>query len=181
MYYEDIIFLLLPNIDKSHLKTYCFYNIKNTEVKLFQFKLFKYIFDSKLKEFQSIKFEFKSSNKNIVDNFSNGLSSKEVEYQRLIFGACDLNFKIETIFELILKEVSDPFYLFQVFSIILWSIEDYYKYAVVIIITTILSLGISVYETRVNLVQIQTMAKYTCKVSIFRENRVNYKYLNIFY
>ncbi|MEQ2162197.1 hypothetical protein GOODEAATRI_017343, partial [Goodea atripinnis] len=44
--------------------------------------------------------------------------------------------------------VLNPFYIFQVFSITLWSIDGYYFYALCIFIISVISIGISLYETR---------------------------------
>lgn len=81
---------------------------------------------------------------------------------------------------MILKEVTDPFYIFQVFSVILWYTDDYAKYATVIVILTFISLITSVYETRMNLVNIKDMAKYSLRVNVFRQNEVkkNNKIIN---
>lgn len=100
------------------------------------------------------------------------MNENEYIYQGKIFGKSDLDIKIESVFSLIIKEVTDPFYIFQVFSITLWMFNDYVQYAVIIIITTLISLILSVYETRVNLVNIQKMAKYSCKVNVYRQENV---------
>ncbi|MEQ2200950.1 hypothetical protein XENOCAPTIV_005349 [Xenoophorus captivus] len=44
--------------------------------------------------------------------------------------------------------VLNPFYIFQLFSITLWSIDGYYFYALCIFIISVISIGISLYETR---------------------------------
>lgn len=68
--------------------------------------------------------------------------------------------------------MTDPFYIFQFFSILLWFFNQYAQYAIIIVVTTLLSLVISVYETRINLVNIQKMAKYSCKINVFRQSEV---------
>ena len=42
----------------------------------------------------------------------------------------------------------NPFYLFQAYTVILWSIQMYWKFAVIIAITSVLSVTASVWETR---------------------------------
>lgn len=49
----------------------------------------------------------------------------------------------------ILFQVADPFYVFQFCSIVLWSTEDYYYYALAILIVTVVSITITVYQTKV--------------------------------
>ncbi len=140
--------------------------------KYFQFKLFFYVFSEEDCKFNSIKFNIKTSQENIHKILTKGLNSEEVKHQTEIFGKCDLDIKIESVLSLLVKEVTDPFYIFQLFSIVLWLSNEYTQYAIVIIITTITSLIISVYETRVNLVNVQKMAKYTCKINVYRKLEV---------
>lgn len=52
----------------------------------------------------------------------------------------------------------------------MWYCNDYTSYATVIIVLTILSLIVSVWETRVNLVSIQKLSKYSCEVTVFRKD-----------
>ena len=45
-------------------------------------------------------------------------------------------------------QVADPFYVFQFCSIILWSFDEYYYYAVAILIVSLVSIIITVNQTR---------------------------------
>ena len=162
----------LPNIDDSPIKRFCSLNLYDNKIIHFNFKLFKYIYLERLNEFVSIKFQINTSFDNINKYFTTGLNVREVEYQKQIFGSCDLQINIDSIIVLILKEVSDPFYVFQIFSIILWYYNEYGIYDSVILITTIISIILGVYEVRTNLISIKKMAKYSCPVSIFRVNKV---------
>lgn len=45
-------------------------------------------------------------------------------------------------------QVLNPFYVFQVFSVILWFNDEYYYYAACILLISIISLSVQIYETR---------------------------------
>lgn len=45
-------------------------------------------------------------------------------------------------------QVLNPFYIFQLFSIILWSFEDYYYYASAIVLMSIISIATSLYTIK---------------------------------
>ena len=45
-------------------------------------------------------------------------------------------------------QIVNPFYVFQIFSIILWCFDDYYIYAACILLISLISLGVELYETR---------------------------------
>ena len=162
----------LPDIEGTALKRYCFSNIEN-KIILFNFKLFNYIYVEKLTEFISLKFIINTTTDNIQKYFMDGLNEMEVEHQRQIFGECNLKIKVDSVLALILKEITDPFYIFEIFAIILWFYNEYEKYATVILVATVLSIAFAIYETRTNLLNIQKMANYSCDLGIFRINKVN--------
>ena len=81
---------------------------------MFQFKLFNYYYNTLTNQFMAYNFAINTSFANIHDNFLSGLNKNEVEYQSRLYGECDLNFEVDSLFQLLLKEFSDPFYLFQV-------------------------------------------------------------------
>lgn len=49
---------------------------------------------------------------------------------------------------LLLRQVLNPFYIFQLFSVILWSAEDYYYYATAIVIMSVISIATSLYTIK---------------------------------
>ena len=104
----------LPKISNSHLLK--FYNnaITSTRLIVFQFKLFNYYFNYENKSFTAFDFMINATYKQIHKNFIYGLSETESDYQTKLNGECDLNFEVDTAFQLLYKEFSDPFYLFQV-------------------------------------------------------------------
>ena len=83
----------------------------------------------------------------IVNNFSTGLNPNEVSYMRKIFGICDIDIKINSCGKILFNEITDPFYLFQLYAIILWFCTNYYYYAAVVIVLVIISLVLNVYGT----------------------------------
>uniref|UniRef100_A0A8C4XLD2 ATPase cation transporting 13A2 n=1 Tax=Falco tinnunculus TaxID=100819 RepID=A0A8C4XLD2_FALTI len=65
-------------------------------------------------------------------------------------------------------QVLNPFYIFQVFSIVLWVFDAYYYYAACIFLISTISLGLSLYETRKQSVTLQNMAKMSVGVRVRR-------------
>jgi magnesium-transporting ATPase (P-type) len=176
-YIEQCHEIKLPDIIDSHLKSYSTFGSYNNKVKIFDFKLFKYVFNQEKNSFSSLKFKIKATNENIHEYFTKGLNSQEFLHQRNIFGICDIDIVVNSVFSLILKELSDPFYIFQIFSILLWLVEGYYNYSAVLIMTTVISITIAIKETRSNLLNIKKMARYSCNINVFRVNEVSL-YLN---
>lgn len=70
-------------------------------------------------------------------------------------------------------QVLNPFYIFQLFSVILWSVEDYYYYATAIVFMSAISIATSLYTikkvSRLRAPEIQTSligATYSTKVKL---------------
>ena len=78
---------------------------------------------------------------------------------------------------LLADEVLNPFYLFQVFSIILWFNDDYEKYACCILVISLFGICQSLHETVTNIEEVRRMAKYECQIQVRRrENNANQEF-----
>ena len=140
---------------------------------LFEYKIFKYIYSPATDSFESIGYYITTKQSNIVENYSSGLNPNEVLYMKKIFGICDIDIKISSCGKILFEELTDPFYLFQLYSVILWYCTEYYYYASVIVVLAIISLVLSVYGTYKNLKKIQEISRYSCPVKVYRKNENN--------
>ncbi|EGW10235.1 putative cation-transporting ATPase 13A4 [Cricetulus griseus] len=68
--------------------------------------------------------------------------------RRLICGPNAIDVEITPIWKLLIKEVLNPFYIFQLFSVCLWFSEDYKEYALAIILMSVTSIALTVYDLR---------------------------------
>ncbi|XP_006873203.1 PREDICTED: probable cation-transporting ATPase 13A4 [Chrysochloris asiatica] len=80
--------------------------------------------------------------------FGSGLTREEQEIRRLICGPNTIDVEITPIWKLLIKEVLNAFYIFQLFSVCLWFSEDYKEYAFAIILMSVISIGLTVYDLR---------------------------------
>ena len=139
----------------------------------FEYKIFKYIYISSTDNFEAINYYVRTVQSQIVEDYSEGLIPNEVLYMRKIFGICDIDIKISSCGKILFDELTDPFYLFQLYSIILWYCTQYYYYASVIVVLAIISLILSVYGTYKNMKKIQEISRYSCPVKVYRRNENN--------
>uniref|UniRef100_A0A8C2ZZ94 Polyamine-transporting ATPase 13A3 n=1 Tax=Cyclopterus lumpus TaxID=8103 RepID=A0A8C2ZZ94_CYCLU len=79
---------------------------------------------------------------------SAGLTRNQQKYRRLFFGVNEIAVKVPSVFKLLIKEVLNPFYIFQLFSVILWSADEYYYYAVAILFMSVISIATSLYTIK---------------------------------
>uniref|UniRef100_A0A663NEC9 Polyamine-transporting ATPase 13A2 n=1 Tax=Athene cunicularia TaxID=194338 RepID=A0A663NEC9_ATHCN len=89
---------------------------------------------------------------------------------RKIYGPNLIEVPVKSYARLLVEEVLNPFYIFQVFSIVLWVCDAYYYYAACIFLISTISLGLSLYETRKQSTTLQTMAKMSVGVRVHRPN-----------
>nr|XP_028597190.1 cation-transporting ATPase 13A2 isoform X3 [Podarcis muralis] len=97
-----------------------------------------------------------------------GLSAEEQAVRRKIYGRNLIDVPVNSYFRLLRDEVLNPFYIFQIFSIVLWSFDEYYYYAACIFLISAVSIGISLYETRKQSITLQKMVKMAVNLQIRR-------------
>lgn len=110
----------------------------------------------------------------LLEKFSSGISDQEHEVALNRYGPCQIVVPRKPIPLLLIDEVLNPFYLFQVFSMILWFNDGYQKYAVCILVVSLLGVGESLYETLTNVNSIRKMAMYECDVEVLRRDEAGH-------
>ena len=84
--------------------------------------------------------------------------------RKLVFGDNLIHVDIPGVIQLLLDEVLHPFYLFQVFSVLLWFYEVYITYSIAIILISAIGAIVSVVQTRSNLKNLKSLAEFECEV-----------------
>ena len=182
-YFISLERIKLPKL--SSLDSFLYSQYKNNfssssnDLLFFTFKLYKYIFLPNEDNFVGFSSKLDTTYHKILSICSQGLTEKEIRHQKLLYGVCDLEIEIKGFFTILCMEFTDPFYIFQVCSIILWFNNDYLSYAILIIVLTSFSLIEGSYETRKNLKTIQQMAKYSCDIEAYRKVNDEQKYVRI--
>ncbi|XP_067828171.1 polyamine-transporting ATPase 13A3-like [Heptranchias perlo] len=110
----------------------------------------------------------------IHSRHSNGLGQPKKDFRKLFYGENQIDVKVPSIPQLLVKEVLNPFYIFQVFSVILWSFDDYYLYASAIVFMSMVSICTSLYTVRKQYVLLHDMvaAHNVVRVRVYRSNNV---------
>ncbi|KAJ2688406.1 hypothetical protein IWW39_002235 [Coemansia spiralis] len=100
-----------------------------------------------------------------------GLSERLHKQRMSIFGQCMIDIREKTYLHLMWEEVLNPFYIFQLASIIIWSFEDYYYYACAIFLISAISIASTLISTKRTMRKIREMSAYTCDVRVLRAGR----------
>ncbi|XP_006522114.1 probable cation-transporting ATPase 13A4 isoform X4 [Mus musculus] len=119
------------------------------KVRYIKVQKIRYVWNNLEGQFQKIgSLEDWLSSAKIHQKFGLGLTSEEQEIRRLICGPNAIDVEITPIWKLLIKEVLNPFYIFQLFSVCLWFSEDYKEYALAIILMSVISIALTVYDLR---------------------------------
>ncbi|XP_078266208.1 putative cation-transporting ATPase 13A4 [Rhinoraja longicauda] len=143
------------------------------KVRYFEIQKIRYIWDFKKKQFiRPGDLEEKHSCADIHHKFGSGLSTSEVITRRLIYGPNTIEIQISPIWKLLCKEVLNPFYMFQIFSVCLWLSEDYTEYSIALIIMSFISLALSVYDVQQQSIKLYRLVEShnNMTVTVYRKN-----------
>ena len=166
-YFIELKKIDLPKVDNPDVISS--QNNSSKRCFLFTFKLFTYIYNPNTKGFNSIKYNIYRTKEEIFNLMSNGLTKDERQYQKYIYGECDLFFHIDSFFRALFKNTCNFFFAFQIYSIVLWNVEEYYTYAGLIAAMTLFDLFEETITNQSNLKSIRNMAKYSIPIKIYQK------------
>jgi hypothetical protein len=69
-------------------------------------------------------------------------------FRRTVYGSNDIPVQVQSLLRLLLGEVSNPFYIFQLFTLCVWAVEAYYYYLIAIVLMTAFGVACTVLQTR---------------------------------
>ncbi|XP_048839261.1 cation-transporting ATPase 13A2 isoform X2 [Brienomyrus brachyistius] len=99
-----------------------------------------------------------------------GLSRHEQSSRRKVYGPNLIDVPVKSCARLLVEEVLNPFYLFQIFSIVLWMSDNYFYYAGCILVISLISIAISLYEIRKQSNTLRRMAHLVVNVTVRRDS-----------
>ncbi|KAK9674726.1 hypothetical protein K7432_016952, partial [Basidiobolus ranarum] len=137
------------------------------QLNYFEYKYIRFIFHPLLKKFVQNSHWKDKSWENVV-NCKNGLAREVLNERKLVFGDNMIQIKEKSIGQLLTDEVLHPFYVFQIFSVALWMLDDYYYYAVCIFVISASSIITTLVETRKNTRRMSEMSRFVCDVRVYR-------------
>jgi cation-transporting ATPase 13A2 len=97
-----------------------------------------------------------------------GLDTEERDYRELVFGKNMIDLAEKPLGQLLVEEVINPFYVFQIASLFLWSVDEYYYYAACIFVISVVSIAATVVETRATMKRLRDVSRFECEVRVIR-------------
>ncbi|KAI1355041.1 hypothetical protein F5Y01DRAFT_272143 [Xylaria sp. FL0043] len=111
---------------------------------------------------------WKDPNWTRVRDLRSGIDGDEKEHREHVFGANIIDIEQKSIPQLLVDEVFHPFYVFQIASLILWSIDQYYYYAICIFVMSAGSIIATLIETRATMRRLRDISRFECDVRVLR-------------
>ncbi|ELK31573.1 Putative cation-transporting ATPase 13A5, partial [Myotis davidii] len=138
-----------------------------TTLRCIQVQKIRYVWDNLEKRFQKVGLlEDSHSCYDIHHMFGLGLTHEEREVRRLVCGPNAIEVEIQPIWKLLIKQVLNPFYVFQAFTLTLWMSQGYIEYSVAIIILSVISIVLTVYDLRQQSVKLHNLVEDHNKVQV---------------
>ncbi|XP_043505949.1 polyamine-transporting ATPase 13A3 isoform X1 [Polistes fuscatus] len=116
---------------------------------IFNCKKLTYVWDTERSEFLKLRgLDIGVVNSSLHQ--MQGLSAQEQYMRRCVYGNNEIVIPVKSIITLLCLEILNPFYVFQLFSFVLWVMDDYYFYAMVILLMSSIGIIMAVNQSRRN-------------------------------
>ncbi|XP_020280568.1 probable cation-transporting ATPase 13A3 [Pseudomyrmex gracilis] len=101
-----------------------------------------------------------------------GLSKEEQLLRRIVYGNNDIVVPVQSIGVLLLLEVLNPFYIFQVFTLAVWFAEGYLYYTIAIVLMSLFGITSSIVQTRKNQLNLRGTVTSSANVRVLRDTGI---------
>ncbi|XP_001865950.2 probable cation-transporting ATPase 13A3 [Culex quinquefasciatus] len=138
-------------------------------IRFFCCKKLRYIWSPETKRFVKLR-GMDVDVPSVTIHHNKGLSTYEQNIRRLVYGSNEILIPLRGVVTLLFLEVLNPFYVFQIFSVILWFAYDYYYYATVIMLMSGFGITVSIIQTQKNQKALYSTVKSSDTATVIREN-----------
>ncbi|XP_072037099.1 polyamine-transporting ATPase 13A3-like [Amphiura filiformis] len=143
--------------------------VRNSSINYFRYQKVNYIWDPSEKRFFKLRaLDGNTPCAEFYTKHHEGLTDEQAAHRQAVFGFNQIIIRVKPILLLLVQEVLNPFYIFQLFSVSVWFADEYYYYAVCIILMSGISIGVSLYTTRTQSVTLRDMVYSDTTVQVLR-------------
>ncbi|EAR89099.1 E1-E2 ATPase family protein (macronuclear) [Tetrahymena thermophila SB210] len=131
---------------------------------------YQYFEDDSKKAFYPVYYHQieKQTLRDIKGIHSQGLTTQKVEAHLQKYGNCEIHIPIPTIFEYLAETLTNIFFIFQYLTVLLWVLEGYLLFAVVMIVSSVIITLINYFLLRLSLDKLKKFAKIDLRVRVIR-------------
>lgn len=136
-------------------------------LRFLDYRYIRFVFHP-LKDKFVLNSNFKDPTWTDVKSIRSGLDSDERHKREQVFGKNMIDIKQKSVIQLLFDEAFHPFYIFQIASLILWSLDQYYYYAVCIFLISIVSITTTLLDTRATMKRLREISRFECDARVLR-------------
>ena len=141
------------------------------EDRMILFRHTRYVFDAPSRAFIRVVAPATLPCSHIATVMTDGLSATAASSSLSLYGGNELRIAVPSVPSLLVHEVLHPFFVFQIFSLVLWCFEAYFYFAGCIFLIATVSIATTVIETRRRLIAVADLARFSTPVTVLREGK----------
>lgn len=126
-----------------------------------------YIWDENRSEFVKLAGLDKGLTKSELHGYS-GFNEHQQKLRRSVYGSNNIPIEVQSLLKLLLLEVINPFYIFQLFTLCVWAAEGYYYYLIAIVLMTSFGVTCTIIQTRKNQQSLRDTVQSSDVVAVWR-------------
>ncbi|TDL26307.1 Ca-transporting ATPase [Rickenella mellea] len=155
-----------PRIPLSRSASIASAHDKLVILKVLDYRYARFAVDPRTGLFAVVR-DWRDSSWATVSSVQNGLAEATRQQRLKLFGSNIINIETKSIPALLVDEIIHPFYVFQIASIALWSLDNYYYYAFCIALISLISIATTLVDTKRNIARMREMSRFSCSVNVF--------------
>ncbi|XP_070560525.1 polyamine-transporting ATPase 13A3-like isoform X2 [Ptychodera flava] len=146
---------------------------ENYKLRFFRYQKLKYLWDPYTQDFYNLRgLDADTPCEDFYTKYK-GLSMEEQSKRAELYGLNKIGINQRSILVLFVVEALNPFYIFQLYSVLLWIIGyQYYYFSVAIVVMSIIFISVAVYTTRKLSNMLRKMVESSAKVTVFRRGGI---------
>ncbi|KLO18416.1 Ca-transporting ATPase [Schizopora paradoxa] len=139
-------------------------------LKVVNYRYMKYALNPESGLFEPVS-DWRDTSWTSVPSVQSGANNTTRRQRLALFGPNAIDIEGKSVVSLLVDEIIHPFYVFQIASIVLWSLDDYYYYAFCIALISVLSVTSTLIETRKTIRRMREMSRFSCLINVLSEGK----------
>ncbi|KAF8313138.1 Ca-transporting ATPase [Clavulina sp. PMI_390] len=136
-------------------------------VRMVDYRYARFVFNENTSKFRMLR-DWRDPSIATVNAARNGVELRAKQQREVLFGPNVIEIAAKSTLSLLIDEALHPFYVFQIASMILWTIDDYWYYATCIGIISALSIITTLIETKRTVERMREMSRFSCSVRVLQ-------------
>ncbi|KAI9202868.1 uncharacterized protein BJ171DRAFT_460964 [Polychytrium aggregatum] len=115
----------------------------------FEYRKVRYVYSEETRSFQRHSMVLQAAS-SAIHAMAGGLTTAQVQHAQLRNGKNKIEIESPTVLEMIADKIIHPIYLFQLAAMVIWIVEEYYTYSLLIWVMTVSSIAWEIYGAKRN-------------------------------